>query len=298
MNGKPNDVNDANDTSTHSRRADDGGSSAYPEEPVFDYTHVDKPARIACYDDLRAAPRIIEIQPNTTTEFIENLASSIYEQSHIMGGSIAYTAIREVTENFIHARFEEIVVSILDGGNTIRFADQGPGIPQKDKALLPGFSSATEPMKRYIRGVGSGFPLTTEYIEASHGSITIEDNLKCGAVITLSLVQHEDKPQAQPISASAAKSVQPVGPLVREAAPARALVPPLTDRERLFIPYFLSEGALGVTDLVKLTGTPQSSTYVVLKKLEEEGIIEKTAGQKRILTDFGFQIASNLSQQG
>lgn len=275
-------MNDAYDTSTNPRRSADGVANARPSSHSFDYTHVEKPARIACYDGLKAAPRIIEIAPNTTAEFIENLASSIYEQSRLMGGGIAYTAIREVTENFIHARFEEIVVSILDDGNTIRFADQGPGIPQKEKALLPGFSSATEPMKKYIRGVGSGFPLTTEYIEASHGTITIEDNLMSGAVITLSLV-----PQAE-------RSNPAQAPLPPKSA-AASLIPPLSDREKLFIPIFLSEGALGVTDLVNLTGIPQSSTYVVLKKLEEEGIVEKTAGQKRILTDFGFQVATALS---
>lgn len=249
----------------------------------FDYTFVNKPARIACYDDMKAAPRIIEISPNTTAEFIENLASTVYEQSRMMGGSIAYTAIREVTENFIHARFEEIVVSILDKGNTIRFADQGPGISQKEKALLPGFTSATEPMKRYIRGVGSGFPLTTEYIEASHGSITIEDNLKSGAVVTLSLVTVHSEPGSAP-------TVAPHG----TTRAAQSLVPPLSDREKLFISLFLKEGVLGVTDLVKMTNVPQSSTHNILKKLEEEGIIEKTSYSKRTLTDFGYQVARSL----
>lgn len=292
-------MNDAYNTSDLSGLADAGEGSARTEEAAFDYARVTTPARIACYDDFKAAPRVIEIAPTTTAEFIENLASSVYEQSHRMGGTIAYTAIREVTENFIHARFEEVVVSILDGGNTIRFADQGPGIPQKEKALLPGFSSATEPMKRFIRGVGSGFPLTTEYIEASHGTITIEDNLKTGAVITLSLnpqpaaAQPQAQPSAQPVAQRAA-TPRAQAPSAA-AAPVQSLIPPLSPRERMFIPLFLSEGALGVTDLVNLTGIPQSSTYVVLKKLEEEGIIEKTAGQKRILTDFGFQVATALS---
>lgn len=287
-------VNNVYDTSVAQASGDSGEDAAYPKEAPFDYSQVATPARIACYDDLKAAPRIIEIAPTTTAEFIENLASSVYEQSHRMGGSIAYTAIREVTENFIHARFEEVVVSILDGGDTIRFADQGPGIPQKEKALLPGFSSATEPMKRFIRGVGSGFPLTTEYIEASHGTITIEDNLKTGAVITLSLNPPAEQPRMQAPQAT-------VSPRMRSGAsemgsvPVQSLIPPLSPRERMFIPLFLREGALGVTDLVNLTGIPQSSTYVVLKKLEEEGIIEKTAGQKRILTDFGFQVATALS---
>ena len=72
------------------------------------------------------------------------------------------------------------------------------------------------------------------------------------------------------------------------------LIPPLSQRERDFLPIFLSEGALGVTDLSRLTGVPQSSTYVALSKLEEAGLIEKTVGQKRILTDLGYHVANSL----
>ena len=80
----------------------------------------------------------------------------------------------------------------------------------------------------------------------------------------------------------------------RAPQPAMPPLPPLSQRERDFLPTFLSEGALGVTDLARLTGVPQSSTYVTLSKLEEAGLIEKTAGQKRILTDLGFHVANSL----
>ena len=128
----------------------------------FDYSFVDATARIALYDDLKSAPRITEISPAPTNEFVEHLTTTIYEQSKLVGGKVPYTLIREVSENFIHAQFKEIVVSILDNGNTIRFADQGPGIREKEKAQEPGFSSAIEPMKKYIRGVGSGFPIVQD----------------------------------------------------------------------------------------------------------------------------------------
>lgn len=259
----------------------------------FDFTYVSTIARIALYDDLRSAPRITEIQPATTAEYIENLASKIYEQAKISGGTIPYTVIREVTENFIHARFTEIIVSILDQGNTIRFADQGPGISNKDKAQLPGFTSAVEPMKRYIRGVGSGLPIVKEYLEYSHGTITIEDNLNTGAVVTISLTepkaetaaQERPTPQTQFNQFQQPPSQRPYRP---------APMPPLSPREKEFLPFFLGEGALGVTDLVNLTGSPASSTYATLKKLEEAGLIEKTVNQKRILTDFGFSVADSL----
>lgn len=302
----------------------------------FDYTRVNAVARIALYDDLRSAPRVTEIQPATTAEFIENLASKIYEQARSAGGTIPYTVVREVTENFIHARFTEIIVSILDNGNTVRFADQGPGISQKEKAQLPGFTSAVEPMKHYIRGVGSGLPIVKEYLDLSHGTITIEDNLGTGAVVTISMI-----PDAQPKAENPMEPAFPQGgypgaapypyphqgyPRTSQAAPyhpvhdgsnpdprmgvpsgwdpARygsdfgktplSLVPPLNQRERDFLPIFLSEGALGVTDISRLTGVAPSSTYVTLSKLEEAGLIEKTVGQKRILTDLGYQVANSL----
>lgn len=188
-------------------------------EGVFDFTYVDATARIALYDDLKSAPRITEIPPGETDAFIEALASAVYEQAHASGGAIPYTVIREVSENFIHAQFAEMVVTILDRGNTIRFADQGPGIPNKENAQLPGFSSAREPMKKYIRGVGSGLPIVKEYLEFSHGSITIEDNLGRGSVVTLSVSPETAQPQPNP----AAPFLQGMHPGAGEMPPPAAM---------------------------------------------------------------------------
>lgn len=267
------------------------------EEPTanqagtFDYTQVETTARIALYDDLRSAPRITEIPPASTADFIEHLASKIYEQAKMSGGTIPYTVIREVSENFIHARFAEIIVSILDAGNTIRFADQGPGITHKEKAQLPGFTSAIEPMKHYIRGVGSGLPIVKEYLDFSHGTISIEDNLGTGAVVTISL---KEEPRVEPAWPPQAPGTGYNRPGSFQRTPSPSLAPPLSQRERDFLPFFLSEGALGVTDIARLTGVPQSSTYVTLSKLEEAGLVEKTVGQKRILTDLGYQVATSI----
>ncbi|MBQ3387255.1 MAG: histidine kinase, partial [Eggerthellaceae bacterium] len=108
---------------------------------------------------------MLTVQPAPTTDFIGALANTIYQQAKLMGGTIAYSIILQVTENFIHARFSEMVVSIFNSGKTIRFADQGPGFRNKDQALQPGFSSATQPMKRYIKGVGSGLPTVKEWLQ-------------------------------------------------------------------------------------------------------------------------------------
>ena len=189
----------------------------------FDYSHVTTTARVALYDDLKSAPRITEIQPDTTNEYIEKLTTTIYEQAKLAGGKVPYTLIREVSENFIHAKFQEIVVSILDDGNTIRFADQGPGIQEKEKAQKPGFSSAIEPMKKYIRGVGSGFPIVKDYLDDREGTIIIEDNLVSGAVVTISLEKKPSEPAVparQTIRQNAIRAVPPI---------------PLSEREKAFM---------------------------------------------------------------
>ncbi len=249
-----------------------------PLQTDFDYTFVSTTARIALYDDLKSAPRITRVDPATTNEYIEKLTTTIYEQSKLAGGKLPYTLIREVTENFIHAQFREIVVSILDDGNTIRFADQGPGIQEKEKAQQPGFSSAIEPMKDFIRGVGSGFPLVKDYLDDRDGSIVIEDNLTTGAVVTISLVK---KPAQKPVQQV---STMPV-PLPHI---------PLSDREKDFIKLLQREGELGVTEFKNLSDTPVSTVYNTLSKLEEAGLVEKSTGKKRALTALGQQLAPTL----
>ena len=258
-----------------------------PESAVkdFDYTFVDAIARVALYDDLKSAPRITKIEPAATNDYIEHLTTTVYEQSKLAGGKIPYSVIREVSENFIHAQFREIVVSILDDGNTIRFADQGPGIVEKEKAQQPGFSSAIEPMKDYIRGVGSGFPIVRDYLDDRDGSIVIEDNLTTGAVVTISLVA---KPSPTPQDVSPHVQIQP--------EPVTTLLPhiPLTVREQSFLKILLQEGEVGVTDMAELTDNISSTTYNTFLKLEQDGLVEKTPNRKRALTTIGIQVAKTL----
>lgn len=263
-------------------------------EEFFDFSFVYTTARIAVYDDLRSAPRVIEVEPAETGEYIEHLAQAIYEQSQKLGGSIPYTVIRELSENFIHARFTEVVISIFDHGDTIRFADQGPGISHKKQAQMPGFTSACEPMKEYIRGVGSGLPLAREYLSMSNGSLSIEDNMGSGAVVTISLAR-DLSPEMDSEQEKQQNNSAPLTVVKPAATPkASAGVPDLSDRQKRILMLFSTHGNLGVTDIVKLTGMPQSSVHVEFKKLEEMGLVIKGASQKRELTEEGHQVLEIL----
>ena len=148
---------------------------------------VQNPARIAVFDDPAAAPRVVVVQPQDVRSYLEEVTATVTRLAKEQGGKISFTVIREVVENLVHAYFSEPTISILDGGNTIRFSDQGPGIAEKARALEYGTTSATEEMKRYIRGVGSGLPYAQQYMEDHGGTLTIEDNISAGTIVTISM---------------------------------------------------------------------------------------------------------------
>jgi len=241
-----------------------------------DLSYIRTRARIAVYDDLLTAPRIIDVEPAPTIDYIEGIASSTYEYSHKLGGSLPYTVIREIAENFIHAHFKECTVSVLDGGNTLRFSDQGPGIEKKALVLQPGVTSATAGMKRFIKGVGSGFPIVREYLEHINGYLSLDDNAVEGAVVTLSVAA----PAPVPAAATAA----------HQAPPAIHLEP----RDDLVLKIVMQEGAVGPSDIASPLGTSVATAHRLLEKLERLGLLERTTNKKRILSNAGFGYITSL----
>lgn len=150
------------------------------------------PARIAVYDDVSAAPRVVVIEPQDVRPYLDEITATVSRLAKEQGSTVPFMVIREIVENFIHSFFRQPTISILDGGNTLRFSDQGPGIKEKNRALQFGTSSATEEMRRYIRGVGSGLPYVQQYMQDKGGALTIEDNISTGTVVTISAVRPPD----------------------------------------------------------------------------------------------------------
>jgi hypothetical protein len=265
--------------------------------------HIGARARIAVYDSKSTAPRVLDVQPAPTVEFIEDLASAVHQLCRSEGGSVPYTVIREVAENFIHAKFAEPVVSILDSGSTIRFADQGPGISDKDRALLPGFTTASGDMKRYIRGVGSGLPIVREYLIHSGGSLAIEDNLGKGSVVTVysgprspqsAPVDEAPPVQYAPAIRSAIEPTRQASFVVEETIGAsRTASPRLTARQKHVLALVLESGLAGPSLVAKELGVGISTAYRDLALLEEVGLIVSDAG-KRTLTEEGLRYLGEL----
>ena len=103
--------------------------------------------RVAVYDSLLSPPQIVSLSAEDFNELVGELASRTHAFARERGGRIPFVVIREIMENLIHAFFQDAVVTIMDNGNTIRISDHGPGIKDKERAFLPGFTTATRDMR-------------------------------------------------------------------------------------------------------------------------------------------------------
>lgn len=215
------------------------------------------PARIAVYDDAAAAPRVVIVDPQAVRPYLEEITQVVTRLSHEQGDTIPFMVIREIVENYIHACFMSPTISIIDGGNTIRFSDQGPGIPSKDRALEYGTTSATEDMKRYIRGVGSGLPYAQQYMVDKGGSLNLEDNIAQGTVVTISTrmsSKEHIKARAKQLASDA----------------------DLSERKKLVLEYLKEHGSAGPTDLQTAYGKSLPTWSRELSALVAEGLLKKT----------------------
>lgn len=239
-------------------------------------------ALVAVYDAMTAPPRVERISASSARELIEVVAARTYQLAREAGGQLPYTVIREVVENFIHAGFDEVVVSILDSGRTVRFADQGPGIRDKDRAFLPGFTTATEDMKCVIRGVGSGLPVARECLMFSGGTIEVDDNLGCGTVVTL----RTELAPLPPVLEVAATPVED------EYEP-----PVLSVRQKQVLSLAMEFGSVGPTVIARELGVGLSTAYRDLEQLSLHELISADEAGKRVLTDVGVRCLDALSRK-
>ena len=251
------------------------------------------PTRIALYDNMRSIPRVIDSEYQNVADFINDTSQKTYNLSHEMGGKIPYTIIREIIENLIHAEFKEISISIMSEGNHIMVSDQGPGIDDKEKAVLPGYTSATSTMKQYIRGVGSGLPIVKETITFSGGIIDISDNMRQGTVISLKI----DSPVKDGFSSPETSTI-PDGPLLSPEEIEKKLSIEgfeklnneiLTERQKKILFLILELEEAGPSTIGQELGFSLSTSYRELILLEKNKLLSSDSSGKRKLSKKGLK---------
>jgi hypothetical protein len=225
--------------------------------------------RIAVYDDARTPPRVIAVAETRLPDLIDAIAGRTYDLARQQGSRFPYTVLREVIENLIHAYFADVVITIMDQGNTIRISDHGPGIAHKDLALRPGFTTAGPEQKRYIRGVGSGLPIASESLTYLEGMLEIEDNLGRGTVVTIRLPGAQDAPPAPP--------------------PAPKQGPLLTDRQWKTLLLVLELGPVGPTRIASELKISPSTAYRDILVLEIAQFVQSGPEGQRAVTPEGLR---------
>jgi hypothetical protein len=218
-------------------------------------------ARLAVYAGAGEPPLVDELRDHDPVALVEALCEAVADRSALPG-----PAVREVVENLVHAGFRDAVVSVLDGGATLRVTDHGPGIPDPDLALQPGFSGAGPAERAVVRGVGGGLPLAAELMAAAGGRIEIADNLGGGAAVTLAI------------------------PLV-QAPPAE---PVCSETARVILALLLEIGSARPETLAAELGRSRAECGRELALLQHRGLVARESGGERRLTDAGAALVVTL----
>lgn len=240
-------------------------------EPSARSSETFEPPRIAVYREPHAPPLVVSIWDHPLTadhlpEVTETLAARAHQLAREQGGRVPLSVFKELVENLVHAAFAGVIITILDGGNTIRVSDRGPGIADKEAALRPGFTSADAQAKKLIRGVGAGLSMVQQTLAALDGALRIDDNLGCGTVITA---------RVEP---------GPATPLAPAALPAYNL----SERQLKTLLLAVELAPVGPTRVAKELGVATSTAYRDLVSLEAAGFVASGPNGHRSATDAGL----------
>lgn len=222
---------------------------------------------VARYTDQQSPPEVYRVAADDPATALRDAAELVEQLSRSSGGHLPPIAIQEIVSNLAHAGMDGAVLSLLEGGNTLRVSDRGPGIPDKERALLPGFTTAGPALRSLLRGVGSGLGLARENLAALGGTLSIDDNLGGGTVVTAHVPARP--PEATPASATAAEVE-------------------LGERQLRTLLIILELGPVGPTSVARELKVSASTAYRDLVLLEDTGLVSADGRGLRSATDEGL----------
>jgi hypothetical protein len=230
-------------------------------------------------------PEITEVSAANPRSATQKFTRTASEKVREAGGKVPEESIREVVENLIHAGYNGVVISVLDGGNVVRVSDKGPGVENKSRAMEFGFSGATPEVMREIRGVGAGLGIARAAAEKAGGRVTIEDNIGGGTVVTISVtgeaqVEKESKPAESP----APQRRYPDG------------VPRMniSERQQKVLITVLECGEVGPSTVADRLEISVSTAYRDLSVLEEHGLVQADESGKRLISPLGRDLVEAI----
>lgn len=246
-------------------------------------------ARIVVYRE-DVEPEVMEAAASSFAAAAGKLSGLISSRVSELEGKVPEEAVREVVENLIHADYKGVVISIFDGGDSVRVSDKGPGIENKERAFEFGFTSAAPGMEG-IRGVGAGLGLARSAARKVSGSITIEDNLGGGTVATI----HVPGPgEDTSTDRETDRDQEPAGSSRRypDAVPRMEL----SDRQEKVLLAVFEYGEVGPSTVAEHLEISVSTAYRDLSVLQEHGLLHGDESGKRIVSPLGRDLVAAIIQ--
>lgn len=234
--------------------------------------------RVAVYPD-GGEPEITEVSAASPGAATAKLTRLVSGKTAEMGGEIPEAAVRETIENLIHADYEGVVISVLDNGRTVRISDKGPGISSKSQAMEFGFSGATAAALAQIRGVGAGLGIARSEMGKVGGTLSIDDNLGGGSVVTLSIPTEQERKELEE------KQVHKPAP--KRKYPDEVPRISISERQQNVLMTVLECGEVGPSTIAERLEISVSTAYRDLSVLEEHGLVAGDESGKRVISPLG-----------
>lgn len=219
-------------------------------------------ARVATWSASALPPAVEEMAAPDAAALVEAVCDVVADRSPVPA-----PAVREVVENLVHAGFHDAVITVLDGGRTVRVSDHGPGIADRGRALQPGYTTADADDRALILGVGGGLPFAAAAMAELGGRLEIDDNLGGGAIVTLRLPADEAVPSPEPVCSGAAREILALLLEIHGAPPAR---------------------------LAEELGRSRAECGRELARLEHRGLVRREPDGARALTEAGTSLVATL----
>src|ERR671913_333774 len=239
--------------------------------------------RIAVYPR-GSTPEITEVSASSPGSATQKFTRIVSEKVRDAGGRVPEESIREVVENLIHARYQGVVISVLDDGNVVRVSDKGPGVENKSRAMEFGFSGAAPGALGEIRGVGAGLGIARAAAEKVGGTVTIEDNIGGGTVATISVAGDEAVTEEEEAAPPPPQRRYPDG------------VPRMniSERQQKALITVLECGEVGPSTVADRLEISVSTAYRDLSVLEEHGLVMADESGKRLISPLGRDLVGAI----
>jgi hypothetical protein len=239
--------------------------------------------RIAVYPR-SGEPEVTEVAAANPGSATGKFTRLVMDEVRAAGGKVPEESVREVIENLVHADYQGVVISVLEDGDVVRVSDKGPGVQHKERAMEFGFSGATPEALRGIRGVGAGLGIARAAAEKVGGTVTIEDNIGGGTVVTVSVGgEGTERKEKEPVQPAPARRYPDGVPRMN-----------ISERQQKVLITVLECGEVGPSTVAERLEISVSTAYRDLSVLEEHGLVVTDESGKRVISPLGKDLVEAI----